>query len=176
MSETGLSYKQFLDMKAINKFDLSLGHYCKRTACQFHEKFIRIDRIDRIWNEEEFRFLNKMQAPNGWGFIYCVHNKESNIIKVGTSTKPWQRITSHINNFICYAGTDIGMISVIFSRNPFPDPLLVEKQFTEYVNDKAKNSVKIKKEFFHFSKRPKDKLIMDFFIHHEENLFYEFKF
>lgn len=171
LSEVKINHKNWESMKPKNRFDLMLGKICLRDKSIFHEKFVKLPMLDKVIGNADYFFLYDLKCPKGWEYIYFIYNKKTNIVKLGKSKRIWDRINTHVSNFISYGGAELKDIGVIFSRNPFPNHLNVESEFIKYYGDKYSQNIKIKNEFFQTeNSRSSIKGILDFLIQHQENL------
>jgi hypothetical protein len=148
LKKQGFTRKDFESLEPYCRYNLSLGQECFRDRSIFHDRFIKLPRLDLVVRNKEYSFLHKLKAPKNHSYIYFVYNKKTGAVKLGRSNRVWNRILNHINAFISYGGSSLNDLGCIFSREAFADSCEIESKFISYYADKFPSAIKIKKEFF----------------------------
>jgi T5orf172 domain len=134
-----------------NRFDLCMNIFHRNSKTLFGSSQVQIDRADIILENKEFDFLSSLEAPKGWQYIYAVCDCKKGILKIGQSSKVWNRLKQHVAAFCCYGGSSKQDIKIAFSRWPVPSYLKLEDEFLSYIKSLNISCDTNGREFFTFS-------------------------
>ena len=161
---------------AKNRYDASIGCQHHGSQTQFCNKICRLRNLDLVLQNLDFSFLDNINAPAGWCYIYAIIDKKSGVLKIGKTKRPMKRIKEHSYLFQAYGKSSLCDLAAVFSRNPIPEFENPEARFLEYVQNNSKIKFdKIGNEFFitRDSKNFGDKILktaISFISQEKENL------
>lgn len=138
-------------IEAKKRFELSNNQYHEESKTQFSPYFIYSYYLDNFLYSDEFSFLRKiLHAPKDFVYLYLLFNRKNNVVKVGQSKNPFERLLSHVYYFESYANLSSNNLGAFISRFPIPSNSNSENYLIQRCENKKTLLKKLgkKNEFF----------------------------